>query len=270
MVIWYDPNQTVLFPELFEELSIPPITSLPDFDNALENLVRIADFGAFIQLNFQGIDKSYSLSLNELRIPNKYLVKNPEPISPIFHLFPGSVMHNINRMKYELRSFFNRNNSIKTPFGYFLFRNYFRKWDAHTQDVSDSIMGFLRSEVGEESYKSCFERIWTGGCNWLHSILRKAHPYLSVLDYSIENYDSDLQRLEEAGKTLFLLDRESPEFLIHSLILKTAHIPLRLSDYEKGISILSTLKTIHLEYLKDVNIESVEDIHHLVQTLWCK
>ena len=54
-----NPNQMVLFPELFEDTPLPPITSMPDFDNALDNLVRLADFGAFIEFTFHGIDKSY-------------------------------------------------------------------------------------------------------------------------------------------------------------------------------------------------------------------
>ena len=116
--------------------------------------------------------------------------------------------------------------------------------------------------------KECFKTIWNSGGDWLLSILNKSCPYLSVKNYPIENITIDRKRLEDAGKTLHHLDREEPEFLVHTLVLKTFRIPLTLQDYEKGVSILSTFKTIHLEYLKDITIENIEDIQRLLQDLW--
>ena len=43
------------------------------------------------------------------------------------------------------------------------------------------------------------------------------------------------------------------------------HIPINLVDYIDGISILSTFKTIYLEHLKNVEIESIDDIFNLLE-----
>lgn len=262
----YNPNQTVLFPDLFDDITLPSITTLPDFDHALENFIRLADFGAFIQLNFSGIDKSFSLKLSELKIPRKYLSKSRALTSPAFHLFPDDVRNQLNRMKYEVKSFFTKNNSIKTSFGYFLFRNFFLKWDLHRRKVLDDITEFLLNEIGAESYNRYFERIWTAGSDWIKSNLNKRNPYL-IQDYTFLVIEKDRKRLEKAGATLYHLDRKEPEFLHNSLIIKTLHIPHTLSDYVNGISVFSTFKTIHLEYLKTVKIESIEDIKSLFSSL---
>jgi len=266
MYITYNPNQTVLFPDLFDDISLPSITTLPDFDRALENFVRLADFGAFIQLNFRGIDKSYSLKLSELKIPRKYLSKNKELVSPIFHLFPDDIRNYLNRMKYEVKSFFTKHNSIKTPFGYFLFRNFFLKWDLHRSKVSGDIKKYLLDEIGEESYNDFFFFFLTDGNKWMKYNLNKKNPYL-IQDYSFGIIEKERTRMENVGATLHQLDRREPDFLLNSLIIKTLHIPQTLSDYVNGVSIFSTFKTIHLEYLKTIKIESIEDIKNLFDSL---
>ncbi|NOZ75224.1 MAG: hypothetical protein GXO90_07570, partial [FCB group bacterium] len=60
-----DPRQIHLFPELSEHPDLPSITTLPEFDHALNNLIKISDLGAFIQLKIQGMDKRYSLHFHE-------------------------------------------------------------------------------------------------------------------------------------------------------------------------------------------------------------
>ncbi len=266
MDVTYNPDQIVLFPDLFDDISLPSITTLPDFDSALENFVRLADFGAFIQLNFRGIDKSYSLKLSELKIPRKYLSKNKEPVSPIFHLFPDDIRNYLNRMKYEVKSFFTKHNSIKTPFGYFLFRNFFLKWDLHRREVLGDITKYLLDEIGEESYNDFFKGIWTDGNKWMKYNLNKKNPY-QIQYYSFGIIEKERMRMEEVGATLYQLDRKEQDFLLNSLIIKTLHIPQTLSDYVNGISIFSTFKTIHLEYLKTRKIESIEDVKNLFDSL---
>lgn len=262
----YNPNQTVLFPDLFDDITLPSITTLPDFDHALENFIRLADFGAFIQLNFSGIDKSFSLKLSELKIPRKYLSKSRALTSPAFHLFPDDVRNHLNRMKYEVKSFFTKHNSIKTPFGYFLFRNFFLKWDLHRREVSGDITKYLLNEIGEESYNDFFKGIWTNGNKWMKYNLNKKNPY-QIQDYSFGIIEKERMRMEKVGATLYQLDRKEPDFLFNTLVIKTLHIPHTLSDYVNGISVFSTFKTIHLEYLKTVKIESIEDIKSLFNSL---
>ena len=61
-----DPRQIALFPELSKHSAIPSITTLPAFDKALSNLIRISDMGAFIELSISGLERVYSLNIQEM------------------------------------------------------------------------------------------------------------------------------------------------------------------------------------------------------------
>jgi hypothetical protein len=266
MGISYNPNQIVLFPDLFDDQVLPSITTLPDFDHALENFVRMADFGTFIQLSMHGIDKSYSLNLNELKLPALYLIEKPLYNSPIYHLFPLQIRKYLNHFKYEVKAFFTPQNSIKTAIGYFLFRNYFRRWDLHRKKVLDRILNFLNVEIGKDLYKQYLEQIWNAGNDWIKANLSKGCPYV-LADVTYINDRERVQRLTANNITLHQLDREDADFLIDCFILKTAHIPRTLAEYIQNISISYSFRTIHLEYLKDITIESIEDIECLFKKI---
>ncbi|MFA4839019.1 MAG: hypothetical protein WC703_06055 [Candidatus Neomarinimicrobiota bacterium] len=262
----FNPKQTVLFPELFEDAFLPSITTLPDFDQALENFVRLSDFGALIDLNFHGIDKSYSLRLDEIQIPPKYLKTRTENLSPVFNLFPAEIRNQINRMKYDVRSFFTRANHLKTPYGYFLFRKYFHKWDIHKKDKIEELREYFKNEIGETAYEEYFRQLWHAGIDWVKSNLAEIHPYILTVDPD-KQLPGERQNLKDSGTTINQLGRNDRDLIVRFLILKMMHIPQTLAEYTDGISILSMFKTIHLDYLKDVKIESIEDIEQLFQSI---
>lgn len=262
MIKIYNPNQIVLFPDLFDEIELPPITSLPDFDRALDNFIKLSDFGAFIHLSFHGIEKSYSLSLKELKIRRKYLNKTTNISSPVYHLLPDDIHNQLMRFKYEALSFFSQKNSLKTSLGYFLFRKFFHQWELHKENVLDNISKYLQNDIGKEEYEKLFAKIWNSGVNWLNFNLNKKSPYL-IPQYSSNMVKERRSQFEKAGITLSQLDEEQEDYLTNCLTLKTLHIPQTLSEYISGISIDSTFRTIHLEYLKSVKIESISDIRHL-------
>ena len=115
----HNPSQLSIFPELSENLSAPSIATIPEFDNALGNLIKMSDLGAFIQINILGIEKVYSLNLYELKIPQDFL-RNDSALAPLtVHLFPHQVRNELKKLTYEVKAFFNRGNSFKTSFGYF-------------------------------------------------------------------------------------------------------------------------------------------------------
>ena len=122
-----DPRQLPLFPELSKDTDIASITSLPEFDKALSNLIKISDLGAFIQLNISGLERGYSLNINEMVIPNDFL-KDGSPRSVSYHLFPDKMRNQLKKYAYEVKSFFNSKNSFYTDYGYFLFRSHFTMW----------------------------------------------------------------------------------------------------------------------------------------------
>ncbi|MDP7166080.1 MAG: hypothetical protein QF667_04600, partial [Candidatus Marinimicrobia bacterium] len=78
----HNPSQLSIFPELSENLSTPSIATIPEFDNALGNLIKMSDLGAFIQINILGIEKVYSLNLYELKIPQDFL-RNDSALAPL-------------------------------------------------------------------------------------------------------------------------------------------------------------------------------------------
>jgi len=107
----HNPSQLSIFPELSGDVSSPSIATIPEFDNALGNLIKMSDLGAFIQINIHGIDKSYSLNLNELHIPPEFLQKDTAPVT--IHLFTQEIKNELKKLTYEVKSFFNRGNSCR-------------------------------------------------------------------------------------------------------------------------------------------------------------
>ncbi|GEM_PF-140517 len=266
MIRFYDPDQTVLFPDLFEDIQLPSITTLPDFDRALENFVHLSDFGAFIDLSFSGLEKSCSFKLAELQIPRRYLGKISARVSPVLNLFPLSIRNELNRFKYDTRAFFTKNNSIKTALGYFLFRNYFHKWDRHKKKITTQINAYLEKEIGDRQYADYFLNICREGQDWLFSPLKKRNPY-TRLNLNLDEIRLQREKLSGLEITYSQLDRMDPEFVGNFLVLKTLHISETLQKYREGISITSSFKTIHLEYLTKMEIDTVDDIKELFASI---
>jgi len=254
-----NPKQTFLFPDLMADMDLPSITTLPEYDKALRNFIKMSDYGAFIDLNVSGIEKSFSFSLNELQVPRRYRQTRQDSSSPVFHLFPATIRNHLNRLKYDARSFFNRTNSVKTSYGHFLLRQYFHLWDLHRKNFMSNVVEYLQQEIGERRYQKYFIGAWNESTRWFRTgIKRKFHHLLPAAN--IELIRKDRERLNRVNMTISHLDREDPDYFLNCYILKTVHIPTDLSDYINGISVLSTFKTIHLEHLKNTEFDSLEDL----------
>lgn len=97
MVDQKDARQLSMFPEVSGDGSMPSISTMPDFDKALGNLIKMSDLGAFIQLNIQGLEKSYSLNLSDYPIPDDF-IQLPQNYSPLnLHLFPLRLRNRIKK-----------------------------------------------------------------------------------------------------------------------------------------------------------------------------
>ncbi|MDO9548914.1 MAG: hypothetical protein Q7J65_08140 [Candidatus Marinimicrobia bacterium] len=259
-------KQTVLFPDLMADMDLPSITTLPEYDKALQNFIKMSDYGAFIDLNVSGIEKSFSFSLNELQIPRRYRQTRQDSSSPVFHLFPATIRNHINRLKYDARSFFNRTNSVKTLYGHFLFRQYFHLWDQHRKNSMANILDYLKQEIGDQRYQKYFTGAWNEAVGWLRTGIKRKYHHL-LPSSNIELIRIERERLSRVNMTISHLDREDQDYFLNCLILKTVHVPTELSDYINGISVSSTFKTIHLEHLKYTNIDSLEDLLEFLNTL---
>lgn len=262
----YDPNQVPLFPDLFEDIYLPPITTEPNFNQEIENFIKLADFGALIDLNFHGLEKSYSLRLSELQIPQPLIRENALTESPVFNLFPTDLHRRIQRFRYEVKSFFNSQNSIRTANGYFLFRNHFHHWESYRNQFHQNLIGQLQNSLGPQRYHACFIACFQAGLDWLNAQLRPATPY-QIRFENLHEIDQLRKTLHKTGTTLAQLSPEAPEYLLNCLVIKTMHIPLSLAQFIKGVAVTSTFKTIHLNYLRDVKIESLRDVKHLLESI---
>ncbi|HPC36686.1 MAG TPA: hypothetical protein P5268_07280 [Candidatus Marinimicrobia bacterium] len=262
----YDPQQMSLFPDLFEDIYLPPITTLPEFNQEMDNFIKLADFGALIDLTFQGLDKSYSLRLSELQIPAQMIRDDARLESPIFDLFPLEYRRRLQRFRYEVKAFFNNQNSIKTPDGYFLFRAHFHQWENYRSQFYQKIVNYLQNDIGPHRYRNFFETCFKSGLDWLNTQLRPIHPY-QVQFADLQEISRRRKSLQSTRTTLAQLTPEDPEYLLNCITLKTLHIPITLAQFIKGIAINSTFKTIHLNYLKDVKIETLRDVKHLLESI---
>ena len=143
-------GQLALFPELIDSPELPSISTLPEFDRALHNLIKMSDLGAFISITVHGLDKSFSVHARELEIPEDFLLDGrSDATSQQIHLFPKSLRHQVRRLSYDVKRFFNKENSFRTPFGYFLFRPYFRIWSKFVREQEQRLSGFLTDYPAE-------------------------------------------------------------------------------------------------------------------------
>jgi hypothetical protein len=51
------------------------------------------------------------------------------------------------------------------------------------------------------------------------------------------------------------------------MTVKTRHVPITLKEYVSNIQISSIFKIIHLEYLADKKINSIDDIKELIDSM---
>ncbi len=262
-----DPRQLPLFPELSEHVSIPSITTLPEFDRALNNLIKMSDLGAFLQINVQGLEKLYTINVPELNIPNDFL-KSDVQLSPVtIHLFPAEIRNQLKKFTYEIKSFFNPKNSFRTSFGYFLFRPHFSLWKHYLDQVKKSINDYIYSELGHGNYGQYFLAHFREGYDFFRSIADITAPWEFRDKLLLKDIDAKRKTIADKHQTVFTLKPTEVDYPFEILVLKTHHIPLVLHDYIAQVQISAIFKTIHLEYLADKSIESIDDIKELIKDM---
>ncbi|RMF10579.1 MAG: hypothetical protein D6762_01235 [Candidatus Neomarinimicrobiota bacterium] len=268
MVDSSDPRQLPLFPELSEHPQLPSITTLPEFDHALNNLIKISDMGAFIQLNIQGFNKRFSLHFAELNIPGDFL--NPEAAGEqlvTFQLFPDEIRRQQKKMAYEVKSFFTSKNSFRTPFGYFLFRSHFTLWKHYLEETRKSIDKKLYQLLGQGQYGRLLQQSLRDGLDYLRQFASDLAPWTFEEDLTVPRLEAIRHQLRQDNRSIASLRPTEVTYPRDLIVLKTLHFPLHLSDYVEQIQITSIFKTIHLEYLVDKEIKTLEDVQKLVEEM---
>ncbi len=261
----YNPSQLSIFPELSRDVFEPSIATIPKFDRALGNLIKMSDLGAFIQINIQGIEKVYTLNLDELHIPSDFIKDNLTPRT--VHLFPQVVHNEMKKLTYEVKAFFNRGNSFKTSFGYFLFRSHFRSWKSYLQERQEAINTFITNTFSKGVYGRYFIAHFQKGYEHFQEAAEDTAPWIFRDKLLLKNIQDQRGKLLEGGITLASLKATELDFPFQVLVLKTAHVPMVLYQYQAQIQVHSVFKTIHLEYLSDIEINTIEDVRKLTEKL---
>lgn len=262
-----DPRQLSFFPELEGSASIPSLSTLPEFDQALSNLIKMSDLGAFIQLHIQGLEKGYSINLMDMNIPADF-IKLPTNYSALnIHLFPIEIRHQLKKFTYDIKAFFNRKNSFRTSFGYFLFRSHFSQWKQFIEGQRNKIIDYLTDTLGRGKYGQFYLKQLKVGNDHIKSLADITAPWEFRETILLKDVEATRKTIATEGLTLHTLKATELDFPFLSLILKTQHIPLVLHQYLHQVQIHFVFKTIHLEYLSDININTIEDIRQLTEHL---
>ncbi|MDP6837288.1 MAG: hypothetical protein QGG85_08835 [Candidatus Marinimicrobia bacterium] len=261
-------GQLALFPELFKSPDLPSISTLPEFDKALDNMIRMNDLGAFISINVHGLDKSYSVHIRELEIPQEFLkTGHSEAVSTVYYLFPAHIRHQLRKLTYDVRSFLNSKNSFKTSFGYFLFRPYFRIWEKYVDEQKSRIEQFLSHTLKGREYGKHFLSAFDHGYRFLEDAGDDTAPWDFHRKLRLSHIQEAQKEIRERNLTLHSLDKTVPDYPLMAIALKTIQFPADLKTFLKQFTIQFAFKTIHLDYLKEVDITSIEDVKQLSDRL---
>ncbi|MFQ6615842.1 MAG: hypothetical protein ACE5HZ_03605 [Fidelibacterota bacterium] len=261
-------GQLSFFPDLFQSSSFPSITTLPQFDRALDNLIKMSDLGAFISITVHGVEKSYSVHPRELEIPDDFILEEAiDSSSDTFHLFPHEIRHHLRNRAYDAKSFFNTRNSFKTPFGFFLYRPYFRIWHRFVEERKQEVDSFLSRNLKGRVYGQLFLTAFKKGYGFLESIRDETAPWEFLSPVRLSRIRQVRKEIRENNLTLHSLDKTIPEFPLKAIVLKTMHFPETLKDYLNQLHLQYTFRSVHLDYLKDLDIQTIEDVKKFSQGL---
>ncbi|MFQ6607625.1 MAG: hypothetical protein ACE5EE_03700 [Fidelibacterota bacterium] len=261
-------GQLALFPELANRPSLPSITTLPEFDRAMDNLIKMSDLGAFISVNVHGVEKSFSIHTRELEIPDDFLKEEYiNGVSPTFYLFPPEIRNQLKKLLYEITAFFNQKNSFKSPFGFFLFRPYFRIWTKFAEERKEHVEAFLEDSQRGWTYGQHFRHMFEQGYSYLQEAADNTAPWEFLESALLQDIRETRRWLKENHKTHHTLDKTTPDYPMKAVCLKTLRIPTELEGYMRQLSIHFAFKSIHLDYLKDVEIRTVEDVKRLSERM---
>ena len=148
-------GQLALFPELIDSPELPSISTLPEFDRALHNLIKMSDLGAFISITVHGLDKSFSVHARELEIPEDFLLDGRgDAASQQIHLFPESLRHQVRRLSYDVKRFFKQRKFFSDTVRLFPFSSLFQDLVKVCQRTGTTIDRlFYRRSIRQDLWK---------------------------------------------------------------------------------------------------------------------
>ena len=257
-------KQLSLFPELSPNAGLRHMTSPAQFDSALDNLKKINEFGAFIHLDLTGLNSTINLDFSEFKIPDHFAEQHSLKTPFLLHLFPEDLRKELHQFHEELLSFFTDKNSFTTPSGYFLYRSHYSLWKHFTEKIKKSIDEFLYIQLSHGSYRQYFIQIINNGLEYIKSNANTTIPWNFPSNLDIQFIESIRKKHVEEHTSLINLKYTDQDFPLNFIVLKTLHFPLNLSGFISHVQIHTVFKSIHLEYLVDKSINSIDDINNLL------
>ena len=140
-------------------------------------------------------------------------------------------------------------------------------WKHYLEKMNKSIKDTLYSELGHGKFAEYFLAHFKEGYGYLKSIAGVVAPWEFDDDFDIKKIQFRRSEMYENQLTISSLKPTEISYPFDLLIYKTNHIPISLKDYVENIQITSIFKSIHLEYLADKKITSIDDIKQLVKNV---
>tara|TARA_Y100000590_G_scaffold404917_1_gene492822 strand:+ start:414 stop:1100 length:687 start_codon:yes stop_codon:yes gene_type:complete len=217
-------GQLTLFPELADSPELPSTATLPEFDQAMHNLIKMNDLGALISVTVHGLDKSYSVHVRELEIPEDFLLDGRgDAVSQQFTLFPEPLRQQLRKLSYYIKGFFNREKSFRTSFGYFLYRPYFRIWSKFVEEQQARLEGFLTDALSGRNYGKYFQRSFEKGYRFFESICDNTAPWIFKEKLKLVYLQTCRKTIKSEKLTLHSINKTTADFPMMAIALKTMH-----------------------------------------------
>ncbi len=140
-------------------------------------------------------------------------------------------------------------------------------WKHYLEKMNKLIKDTLYSELGHGKYANYFSVHFKEGYDYLKSIAGVVAPWEFDDEIDIKKIQLRRNEIFDNQLTISTLKPTEVSYPFDLLIYKTNHIPISLKDYVENIQISSIFKSMHLEYLADKKITSIDDIKQLVKNV---
>ena len=130
--------------------------------------------------------------------------------------------------------------------------------------------GFLTDALSGRIYGNHFLEGFETGYRFLESIKDETAPWEFSDKLLLGDLKEFRKKIKTENLTLHSLNKTTSDFPTLAITLKTAHFPTDLVTFLKQVNIQFDFKSIHLDYLKNVEITTVDDVINLSKSIWSK
>ena len=125
----------------------------------------------------------------------------------------------------------------------------------------------MNNELSGGAYGKYFLEHFSRGYEFIESLSDITAPWEFRKKLLLKDIQECRKNMNLNNTTLSSLKHTELDFPFSLMVFKTMHIPMVLHQYQSQLQIHSRFKTIHLEYLIDRDINTIEDIRKLADSL---